>query len=237
MRRNATLGAVIVFFVLWFGSSGQASANVLGLDVHVGTTFPISVGAQATYELPFGLQLTGEIGWMPRAYVDFINAMGQEFGWYDETTAVLISSSLENSFILRAGLGFRPWDSLGLEFFGGYTLATLGGSVAGTELIEATTGIEIPDDVAAEVPLASTAHAFQLGVGWRFTFAEIFVLRVSLAYFQIVGSSTSVEMESETRAGQESIDRIESGLDAYLNDIYTTYVKTPSLGVYGGFAF
>jgi hypothetical protein len=194
-------------------------------------------GAGAVVEGPLGLQLRAELGWLGTPYLEAIDGVLFEVGAYGsgasaEATSELIRAGLNNSFAGRFGLGMRPFSEYGFEAFAGYAVNALGGSLSATQAIEAVTGKEFPSDSSAlEANVASTLHHVHVGVGWRWVVAESFVIRASLGYLQTVASATSVSIEG--RRGERDLAEISAATDAYLDDLYTTWVKAPvvDLGV------
>ena len=207
------------------------------LDVGAGSHVPLLVGAEATLELPSRLLFQTEIGWMPRPYVALINTSLVELGAYDDTTATLIESALGNSMIVRLSAGYRPFARAGFEVFAGYTLAVLGGGLSGREVIEAVSTRELPPDADREIPLHSTTHSLHAGLAWRFLVNPRLVIRVSLSYFQTVASSSGIDVTARTQAGANAVAEIDAEIDAYLDDIYTTYVKAPLVGVIAAYRY
>lgn len=207
------------------------------IDVGVGTVLPVYIGGQVVAELPHRVLVSGEVGWMPGPYVDLINATAKAFNAYDDVTADVIASAIQNSLVLRPSVGWRPFRKSGFEVMGGYTLVLLGGSVSAVEAIEAATGQATGVQGGAQIPMSSSIHAFHLTVGWSWVLDEHWVLRGTVGYLHIFASSTSLDVTSNRAQVQEAYDALEAALDAYLNDIFTSYVKTPTLGLTVNYRF
>jgi hypothetical protein len=203
-------------------------------DLTAGTTAPLHLGLQGVLELPYRIQLAAEIGWMPPGYLELINAVSTGAGWYDQTTASLVSAALENALVLRIAVGFRPFPSEGFEIRAGYTAAMLGGGLSAAEAIEAVTGRD-PRAAGTEIPLQATAHGFQIDLSWAFFIERLVLVRFTVSYFQMVYAHTWIAVTPER--GEMAVRAASEALDVYLNDVLSTYVKTPTLSVFIGYRF
>ena len=203
----------------------------LGWELSAGTRFPLEIGIEGALEVPYGFTAHLGLGFMPRLYRDAINETAVGFGWYDDTDAAVVAAALEDAFLLSPTLGWRPPGLRALELYVGYTVAFAGGTVTRAEA-EAVAGEDLPGGGAVtEVPLDGTVHAFQIGVGYHIALRDHLALRLSLAYFQIVGSGTSIDVDVPGAQAQRVVDRVETRLDDYVHDFLTTYVKSPLFGV------
>lgn len=206
-------------------------------DLGVGTYVPLMMGISGTLQIPYRIVLQAELGFMPRAYTSMINNILVGVSAYDETTASIIDSALGNSMVVRLSAGVKPFRKAGLEIFAGYTLAALGGGLSGAEALEAVTGKDLPDDLGQEIPMHTVLHSLHLGVGWRFLIKKRFVVRPSLWYMQAIGSNSAIDLTARTRPGQQALDQVNTGVNSYLNGIYTDYVKVPLIGIWGAYRF
>lgn len=203
-------------------------------DLTAGTVVPLHVGIQGVLELPYRIQLAGEVGWMPAGYLDLVNAVCTGFGWYDATTASLISAALGNALVMRAAVGWRPFPSEGFEVRAGYTAALLGGGLSGAEAIESVTGRDVRS-AGTEIPLQATAHGFQIALSWAFFIERLVLVRFELSYVQIFYTHAWIALDPSR--GSAAVGAASQALDVYLNDTLTTYVKTPTLSVFVGYRF
>lgn len=205
-------------------------------DLMVGTQVPLSIGVIAHLELPGRILLQGELGWMPRAYGSAINGVVSSIGAYDNNIRDLVDGALEDALVVRLSGGWRPFPSAGFEIFGGYTHIALSGSVS-AETVAAIAGGGFASGIEAmplsDVSISSGLHNFHVGLGWRWVAFEHLVLRVSLAYTQTVGSSSSIETPEEPGLGALATPFIDAELDA----VYGDYVKLPLLGLAAGYRF
>lgn len=222
-------------------ASPEPERSPVAFDVALAAHVPLMLGGQATLELPLGFLVQTELGVLPGFSIDAVDSVLVSAGAYDEATSTIVRESLRDSFVFRLSAGMRPFPDHGFEFLGGYTLASLGGGVGARTAVEAVSGVAVPAAVPdVEIGVTSTVHAFHVGLGWRWLLAEHFVVRASLGYVQAVGSSSEIEVPSElaqdpqVRAG---VTAANAALDEKLDDIYTTYVKMPLLGLSLGYRF
>jgi hypothetical protein len=213
---------------------GSASASADGfahrLELGGGTAFPLAVDAEATLWLGDYVAIEAAIGVMPGPYVDAINKTAVALGAYDDTTAELIAAALDTAIIARTDVAIAPF-RFPLAFDLGYSLAALGGGVGGATAVEAVTGEQVRADTGNDIPMHSTVHFVQIGAAWRFTLRPSLILKVSLEYTQPFASGSSIDVSGRTPQAQARIDKASTELDSYLNETYTSYVKSPVIGV------
>jgi hypothetical protein len=205
-------------------------------DVTAGTVAPLSLGGQATLELPARLLLQLDAGWMPPGYAAAINGMVQAFGGYDSAIGSLVNGALDDAVVVRASAGWRPFPSAGFEIYAGYTHISLNGSVAAADVAEVVGG-DLEALVAAQqigdVELSSRLHNFHVALGWRWIAWDHLVIRALVGYTQTLGSSSSVEV-----AGHPELDEVANPVvDEQLHAIFVEYVKLPMLGLSAGYRF
>ncbi|MEO1171345.1 MAG: hypothetical protein AAFX94_04735 [Myxococcota bacterium] len=211
------------------------------VDAGVGTAVPVHVGSHVQVDLPHNFLVRLELGWMPPGYVDLINEGAQAFDAYGDQTAELLRDGIQNSLIFRASVGGRPFSfDRNIEVSGGYTVATLGGSAAAVEVVEAVFEREIQapflQDVG-DVDLESTLHALHLDIGYRWELDEHWLLRTSIGYVHVVDSSTQALVTSNSGPGNSTVTTRSPQLERYLDDLYTTYVRAPVITVSGAYRF
>lgn len=217
------------------------SEEKASFDIGCATEVPLMIGAQATLELPYRILVQGEVGVLPGAYVNAIDGVLTSAGAYNATTSDLVRSTLQNSLVVRASAGFRPFSSHGFEIMGGYTLASLGGGVSARQAVEAVSGVAVPAEIPdAQIQLRTTIHSLHVSLGWRWVVADHLVIRASLAYLQSVGSSSSLAVPASVTAVPAVAARVEQvsqAVDTTLNDSYTKYAKLPVMGLSLGYRF
>jgi hypothetical protein len=218
--------------VVVFAAPGTSKAwDSYKLDLGVGTLVPVYIGGQAVLEMPHRILASLEIGWMPKPYVGVVNGVAEAFNAYSSSTGDLINEAIKNSFILRPSIGWRPFESRGFEVMGGYTLVALGGGISAVEAIEAATGKTSQVPRGTDIPLSSVMHCFHVTLGWRWILGEHWVLRANVGYLQAFASHSSIDATPSRASGQAALQSLNAQVNSYLNDVYTTYVKTPTLGV------
>ncbi|HTE52734.1 MAG TPA: hypothetical protein VK698_17900 [Kofleriaceae bacterium] len=210
----------------------------VGFEASLGTRFPLEFGIDVAAEAPYGLTAHLGLGWMPHVYRDLINDAAVGFDLYEDADAALVAAALEDAVLLSPTIGWRPPPLGGFEVYAGYVLTFLGGSVTRAEA-EEISGEDLGGAGAgvAEVPLSGKAHGFQLGVAYQAALAPHLSLRLSLAYFQIVSASAGIDVEVQGAAAQRIVDRVEARLDERVDELLSSYVKAPLLGVSGVWRF
>lgn len=206
-------------------------------DLALGTYVPLSIGGQASLELPGRLLLQLDVGWMPPAYGSAINGIVQAAGGYDAAIGQIVDSALEDAIVVRVSGGWRPFPSAGFEILGGYTHVSLSGSVS-PQAVADVVGGDFAGQVASQlvtsnVDVSSQLHNFHVGLGWRWVAWDHLVIRASLGYTQTVGSATSVESPDSPEAAALANPVI----DTEMSKVYEDYVKLPVVGVSGGYRF
>ena len=114
-------------------------------DVHFSleglTNAPVDAGGRLGIELPFGFELSTEVGVMPSFYADAVNELLLAAHVYSPQVGVLVRTALQSSFVWRSHLGFRPFPGRGFYIAAGYGLLTFGGgATAGEALAGPATG-------------------------------------------------------------------------------------------------
>lgn len=233
-------------------------------DLGAGTAFPAAVVADLHVEGPLGIFIEGEAGWMPPSYFAAINTFVVGVGGYDDATAALLNEAFASSLVLRAGGGIRPLPLLGLEVFGGYTFARGSGAVDSADALAALAGISAPVLTGIELPIETQLHAFHVGLRYRFVVFEHVSIALDVAYLQAVAGDSRVVDEAieSTSTGQtggdggggggdggsgssalwaatrsHAIEELSDVLDAYLDETYQSYVKTPVVGIVVAYHF
>lgn len=233
MRMYDVMGVMKALAIVLVASTAHASPRV---EIGAGTAVPLAVGVEATAHVTSRFALDVGIGILPSPYVDVINAAVVAFDGYDENTAELIAAALDDAIVAHVAVAYRP-GRVPLTFHAGYTIAALGGGLGAASAIEAATGQDVRADVGNEIPMQSTVHFVRLGAAWRFDVHDRIVLRASLEYLHAVASASSIDAERRTTSGREGVDRASAALDAYLDDVYTSYVRAPVIGISGRYTW
>jgi hypothetical protein len=209
------------------------------VDVGAGTDFPVFVGGYLGAELPGRLLLQVGAGVMPAAYSGAINSVLQAVGAYDSTIGGLVQQALGNPFVLRLSGGWRPFTNHGLEILAGYTLIDMNGSategdIINAVLMEAGAPERVPAGSGATIPLSATLHNVHVSLGWRWLLADDHVvIRASLSYMQCLAANVGVGLPG----AQAMEPAVNQALNTFVDPYFTSYVKTPLVGLSAGYRF
>lgn len=235
--------ALIAGVVATFGASREAlaaDADASGTwrgAAALGTEFPMSVAVRGQVEAPFRLRLSTTLGVLPRPYVGAINGFLVGINAYDQATADLVSAALSSSLIWRTHLGYRPFRLHGFTVEAGYGLVTLGGGASAATLVSAVTGQPAPEAGSDKnYSISSSLHMLDVELGWEWTLVKHLFLRAALGGAFTVGSSTSITPDFTPRAPRLTEAFAKAG-ETYLNDTYRSYVFTPVVSAWLGYAF
>jgi hypothetical protein len=137
--------SVMLFFAFvplldWY-SRGAGRGPVF--DLGVVTEAPITIGGQATVELPHGILLQGELGVMPGFYTDAIGAVLTAAGANASIATPLLHAGLDGSLVTGISAGWRPFRYRGLEILGGYTMMSLGGTTDAGTIVEESRSVGV----------------------------------------------------------------------------------------------
>ncbi len=210
------------------------------LDVGAGTDVPVFVGGYVGAELPGRLLLQVGVGVMPAAYSGAINTVLQSTGAYDATIGGLVQKALGNPLVFRASAGWRPFTNHGLEILGGYTLIQMNGSetegdIINAVLMEAGASERVPAGSGVTIPLSATLHNIHATLGWRWLLADDhLVIRASLSYLQCLGANVGVSLPGVGQAMEATVNQ---QLNAFVSPYFTSYVKTPLVGLSAAYRF
>lgn len=192
------------------------------------------MGARVTFELPGRLQLIGGIGFMPSGYTQLINDALVDFNVYDQATANLIQSSLQNTLLLHLRLGWRPFERRGFYFQAGYLRGFLGGGASGASVLAAGGHAGITSGAASDTfDIATTVQGITFEIGWAWLIEDRWQLRLGFGGMHTFASSSTITK----RNGRETADdkTLESGAAAYIDSVMTTYVYSPMITFTAGF--
>ncbi len=231
--------------VVCLATSLAAPAAIAGGDDwHLGlegvTDFPLDVGGQVTLELPYRFRLSASVGGMPSGYVEVWNALAVVAGGYDDATAELVRSSLEDSLVVRVHAGWRPLEAEGFYFELGYGLAALGGGVSTGALVEAVTGDPLPASAAIHgghgFSVDSELHMLDIEAGWLFQLGGGWTLRAA------IGWALTLEARSRIRPQFDPllptvIDDFTAEAEDRLERAFLSWVHPPTFTLGLGYLF
>ena len=217
--------AFMLFCASVAGSAAEAS-EPQRLTIEALTDFPVGVGGGVQAEWSYGLRTSLSLQYLPEAYVSTADTVAQEIGGYDDITSALVRAAAKNSFVFRVHAGWRPFSDLGLYADVGYTLLTLGGDVS-TDDLAAAAGVSQNPGEGTAWDLTTTNHFIDLQIGWRFDLAERLSLRIAVGFAFTVASQSTIETAQSDRPNIAAA--IAEAGEVYLEDVFTSYVHTPTL--------
>jgi hypothetical protein len=241
-RRPTIQTSILLAFAIAGGAAraGQPAGREAAerrwhLTLAAATSLPIDVGGRIALEGPYRLRLTTSLGFLPNAYVDMSNAILVAAGAYNQATAELIRSSIGSGLVWRIRLGWRPFARYGMYFEAGYGLVTLGGGASAGDLIASASGFTLPPGSGAQYEVNSTLHMIDIELGWQWhVWQRRIMLAVAVGFLGTVGSSTSVTPLT-TSAFPALTNAFVRGSAAYLDNIYQSYVFTPTISLVSGY--
>jgi hypothetical protein len=206
-------------------------------SVELTTTIPLDVAERVSLEAPNRLHLRASIGVMP--YASLIDKVIQGFGGYGDAEAAVIKEALGQSLVFRVQGGFRPFAELGLYMDVGYALVTLGGDLNGDDVIVLGRGAIAPQDATSSFRhyrVSSTLHLVMLEFGWEQPILDWLFVRGGLGFAGAQGASSSIEPTFSDVNAQLLNEYCKQSAE-YLDQLYTTYVYTPTLTLGVGVRF
>ncbi|MFT4704050.1 MAG: hypothetical protein ACI81R_001746 [Bradymonadia bacterium] len=204
-----------------------------------GTQIPTHMGARVEIESPSRFRLGFGLGVIPRFYVEALNATVVGLGGYDRSTAEIVADTLQTSLVMSADVGFRPFAGKRLVIDATYLMLSLGGNAAGVEVLARVTDQEVPaaaqpDVDATRLKIRSTLHMIGVNIGGEWTVAETVVFRAWLGVAFTASARTRVNAQYEPR-NISQLDSFEQFSEDYLDEIYSGFVHTATLGIMIGF--
>ncbi|HMJ11540.1 MAG TPA: hypothetical protein VK524_09025 [Polyangiaceae bacterium] len=198
-------------------------------SVELTTTVPLDISERVSLEAPNRLHLRAGIGFMP--YASLIDRVIQGFGGYGAAEAEVIKQALSKSLVFRVQAGFRPLPELGLYMDVGYSLITLGGDLDGNDVIVLGRGFIAPQDATSpfrHYRVSSTLHLVVLEIGWEQPILPWLFARGALGFAGAQGASSSIE-PTFSDVDSALLNAYCDQAAEYLDQLYTTYVYTPTL--------
>ena len=116
---------------------------------------------------------------------------------------------------------------------------TLGGGVSGEDLLSlATDQTQGELGVNHAYTVDSTLHMIDVELGWRWTFLKTWMIRVGLGFAATVYADTAVTPDfAPIPIVANAVYKFAHAAEAYLDQVYTSYVFTPTLSIGLGFRF
>ena len=208
------------------------------LDVY--TAFPTDVGVRGLFEGPGRVRLSASVGLLPDGYLDAINTVAVDAGWYDDRTAEVIDTALDGAAVARVHLGWRPFPAHGFFAEAGYGWIGLGGGVTAADVIYADTGYDLSDYLGDALPFDASAdlHRAEVALGWELVFVEHLLVRFDLGYSYTVSAETRIRHAFDVPFFLEgSVEDLEENAEDELRRTLEEHVHTPIIGVGAGWRF
>ncbi|MBI4700951.1 MAG: hypothetical protein HY744_07285 [Deltaproteobacteria bacterium] len=247
-RGAAVLAAALAITVPRAAAGAPPEPGRKGPPVHLGaeaaTNVATDVGVRLSLEVPLRLRFSTSVGVLPGPYVDLINAVVVAAGGYDESTAELVRGALSKSLVWRTQVGWRFHPDWGFYLDAGYALAALGGGVTGQDVLVLATGKPAPQEAGQKLDklsfsVGSRLHLLVAEAGYEWLLWDRLVIRAAAGFAGTVAAKTKAEAQFST--GRAKIDALITEFGnygaAYLDDIYTSYVYTPTITVAAGYRF
>jgi hypothetical protein len=161
----------------------------------VGTDFALDVSGGLQIESPPRIRFTVTAGWLPSGYVDVINRVLVGRGVYNQQVADVVKTTIENSFIGRAGLSFRPAPTHGFFFGGSYILQSFGGEHTLGDKIELATGVAVPDVsvLSRSFSLNARIHMVEASLGWEWYIGSHVMISAAVSAMKAVGANVTID--------------------------------------------
>ena len=205
------------------------------IDAGLYTDFPTSVGLRATVELPSRVRFSLGGGLFPDPYLASIQGVATNAGWYSESLATLIDRALSRARVVQPRIGYRPWEQRGFWFATGFQRVFAVGAEA--ESVEVATAMEQTNS-DQDYFLESRLDMLTIEAGWEWCIQERLTVRTSLGGAFTVGAQTEARPVTGDDAPFERVREVgRTALETYLNDTYTRYIHTPTVGVELGYRF
>lgn len=208
------------------------------------TDIPLQVGAVAQIDPPGALRLRGGIGYLPGGYVKAANGiLVGAFKGYTEEDAELVESTVTDSLLWQVSAGLVTGQNQGFYLQGGYAVATFAGTAASGDLIEQSSGREIPARAknrydSRDFDVGSTLHQADVEMGFEAKFSQ-FSFQIGLGWAFTIASSATVEAQfgDDVPVLRDALDEVERDAEKDLKETYRKYVHPPYLSVGFGLVF
>lgn len=212
------------------------------LDLEAATNMPIDMGGRLTLEVPGGFQLGTSLGSMPFFFTDAINAVAVGAKLYDQSTALILKTSLQNSLSWRLHLSWRPHPKSGFYMGMSYGLLVLNGKLAGTSIADAVDTGSLSTLVRSlSFNINSTLHMLSGEIGYQFHFfRDLMSLRLAVGFTGTIAASTKIQsaVSSSTSAQiRTAVQNASNTAAASFDTMYKSYVLSPVVTIATGFRF
>ena len=239
MRTQRWLVALVVAVVLLVAPRLVRAEPADGWNLvgAFGTDFPLEVGGGLRIEMPYHLEIQGTVGFLPEAYSDVANDVGQQFGDYDDVTARLIDQTLQDALVFRGLVGWHPFGG-GFFVQVGYSHIGVTGEVNLRDLANSfLPGSGLGELLPGSPIVNGDADIEQLQglVGYEWELGSSFVVRGAVGFVYTFGASAHLDVARlDLPAAANGL--VHQGED-YVSSIFTDYFHVPTATIEIGYRF
>ena len=210
-------------------TSDSSSQVVLGATVL--TEYPLGFGAQGTVFFPKAhVGLRAKYLRLIGAYIDSMNSIAVDAGYYNSATGEIIYEVLNESNYYE--IGFSVYQTPNHGWYGdiGYSTITGTGQTKGTTVLEAISDVSLPTGPNT-YDLYGQLTSLTLRAGYKFSFKEFGSIDLSAAVLKPLTSVTTIDREVTGPIQQAILDAANKELDEYINDLMKSDVYIPLIQV------
>ncbi|MEL6179234.1 MAG: hypothetical protein AAFS10_09780 [Myxococcota bacterium] len=227
--------SILVAFVLSM-LPGTAQSEDYDLSTELSTDIPLALGARVQFKERDSFRLSLGVGYLPKPYLGMINgvavAIASDQG-YTDADADVVRQALANSLVVRIHGGWQLTRNLYID--AGYGFVGLGGGLTGEDLLILATGFEgtFSGQEGNTYDVSCTLHMLDVEVGWEWDL-EPWVMRAAVGAAFTLGSSTDIKPGADDSTFTQALITFSEN---YLNDLFTSYVHSPTLSFSAGYRF
>jgi hypothetical protein len=221
----------MAIFFIYFANSEICWGNPLSVSLGAGTEIPSGVSLDARIGVKqshiYGI---GRYGLFIDPYVDLANEVSESFDFYNQATSEIISESLHGADHIEFGIGYEQSTHQG--WFGelGYFSFKGEGSVSGRTLLEAVSGISVPNATNL-YSVESSVKSLSLRLGYRWPILTQSSLWLSLGLIKPINSENSLDRPASGPVQEAILKSVNEEFQAYMDDLYKNEVFLPVIGL------
>jgi hypothetical protein len=149
------------------------------------THAPIDVGLQLGLKTPFGLRLSGGIGWVPDVFIDVLTDVAASASSDARAQAVFEHGRYEGK-TWRVQFGVQPFRAIGLYLDAGYSRLDMTGALALSE-----TGVRELVTLGGSYTAETRLHLWLVELGYQTQFAKRLVAAAALGVVGTFDANTT----------------------------------------------
>lgn len=199
------------------------------------TDFPLSIGARFGAQTPSRFRMSTSLGFIPKPYVQGINAVLLDAGAYPQRVGELIANALDGGVTWRLQAGVAPIEDEGFYIEFGYMLAWASGALP-LSSVSSALDVAVPTDLPnAQLGLETLVHSATLELGWEWIVARGLSLRAALGGAFALAARTRFTDDSGLVAqrGGASLSSLGHTIDTAVR----SYGLAPIITVAAGYVF